>query len=83
MANHKNYRRPILRESHGTTCRTNYCKGVRASCKFEKREWNRHVRRDGREFCEDFKNLHATQAGVYSRRQCPVEVIYNLRPWMD
>lgn len=84
MANHINPRRVAqCRDSRGVTCKTNYCKSIRGSCKFEKGEWNGRVRKDGRRLCEEFMNIHATQAGVYSRWACPVELVYNLRPWMD
>lgn len=86
MANKINPRRHgQCRESHGSTCRTNYCKGVRASHKFEKREWNRHVRQNAHVICKASLEIHATHKGTYSRRVGREirEVVPTLRPWMD
>lgn len=67
----------------GSVARGKPCKGPRDSLAFEKREWNGRIRRDGRRFCTEFAQIHATGKGTYARRQCPVEIIYNLRPWLD
>ena len=85
MANHVNHRRKILRDPRFRAS-DSYCKGANQSRKYEKQEWNQHVRRDGRRLCAELLTLYkaVTHSLVafrgYPRREV---VVYNLRPWMD
>ena len=83
MANHKNYRRKIIRESR---LRVSHCpfKGKNGSFAYEKREWNQYVRQGARRFCRDFYRLnHILFSGYPEYEAVKGPVVYNKRPWLD
>ena len=83
MANHKNYRRKILRDSRFTRSRCPY-RGTQGSCVYEKQEWNQYVRRDARRFCRDFyRRNHILFSGYPERERVIAPVVETKKPYMD
>ena len=83
MANHVNHRRKILRDPRFRAS-DSYYKGVNQSRKYEKQEWNQHVRRDGHAFTRDFyRRNHILFSGYPERDEVLEEVVVTKRPWVD
>jgi hypothetical protein len=83
MSSHKNYRRKLVLDSRFRGSRS-YCKGTNDSRKYEKSEWNQHVRQEGRRFCRDFYRLnHILYSGYPEREQVKQPVVPGKKPYMD
>jgi hypothetical protein len=83
MANHKNYRRRILRDARFRTSRS-YCKGAGDSREYEKMEWNQYVRQEGRRFCRDFYRRNCILYSGYPEWENVRDpVVQTKKPYMD
>ena len=83
MANRKDYRRKILRDSRFRGSRS-YCKGTNDSRRYEKQEWNQYVRQEAQRFCRDFYRLnHILFSGYPEVEEVKAIVVATKKPYMD